>query len=98
MSNEWHIKYEVTDDWIIENKNEIIRRKNWYDNMKLVLKKFDVLQIKYENIYVNKTEINSVIDYLNLENPQHLDMLDYTKKYRKDTQTLIHDFDRKNII
>jgi LPS sulfotransferase NodH len=98
MSNEWHIKYEVTDDWIIENKNEIIRRKNWYDNMKLVLKKFNTLQIKYENIYVNKTEINSVIDYLNLENPQHLDMLDYTKKYRKDTQTLIHDFDRKNII
>jgi hypothetical protein len=39
-----------------------------------------------------------VISYLNIENPKHLDMLDYDKKYRKDTYTLTHDFKRKNII
>ena len=49
-SDKWHVEYDVTNDWIIENKNEIIRRKNWYDSMKSVLKKYYVLQLKYENI------------------------------------------------
>jgi len=49
-------------------------------------------------IYINKTDVNRVIGYLNIENPKHLDMIDYDKKYRKDTYTLTHDFKRKNII
>ena len=88
----------MTEDWIIENKNEIIRRKSWYDNMKSVLKKYDVLQIKYENVYINGTDIKSLIDYLNINNPQHLYMLSNDKKYRKDSVSLTHEYDRKNII
>ncbi len=97
-NDKWHVEYNVSNDWIIENRNEIIRRKNWYDTMKSTLKKFDVLQIKYENIYINKTDVKLLIDYLNIENPLHLDMFDYTQKYRKDTYQLVHDFDRKDII
>ena len=97
-SDKWHVEYDVTNDWIIENKNEIIRRKSWYDNMKSVLKKYDVLQIKYENVYINGTDIKSLIDYLNINNPQHLYMLSNDKKYRKDSVSLTHEYDRKNII
>jgi hypothetical protein len=57
-----------------------------------------LFQITYENVYINKTDVDRLIDYLNIENPKYLNMLDYDKKYRKDTFTLIHDFKRKNII
>ena len=97
-SDKWHVEYDVTNDWIIENKNEIMRRKNWYDSMKSVLKKYDVLQLKYENIYINKTELKLLTNYLNIMNPLHLHLLDYAKKYRKDRYQLAHDFERKNII
>ena len=49
-------------------------------------------------MYINKTDVNRVVSYLNIENPIHLDMLDYNKKYRKDTYTLTYDTKRKNII
>ena len=75
-----------------------MRRKNWYDSMKSVLKKYDVLQLKYENIYINKTELKLLTNYLNIMNPLHLHLLDYAKKYRKDRYQLAHDFERKNII
>jgi hypothetical protein len=97
-TNYWHIDYEVSDNWILENKNEIIFRKNKYDGMKHVLLKFDVLQIKYENVYIDNSHLESVMNYLNIYNPKHLDMLSYDKKYRKDTHSLVHDFDGKNII
>ena len=35
-------------------------------------------------MYINKTDVNRVISYLNIENPKDLDMLNYDKKYRKD--------------
>ena len=38
------------------------------------------------------------LEDLNIENPKHLDMLYYDKKYRKDTYTLTYDIKRKNII
>ena len=49
-------------------------------------------------MYINKTDVNRVISYLNIKNPKYLDTLNYDKKYRKDTYTLTHDFKRKNII
>lgn len=97
-SNKWHVEYDVTTDWIIENRNEIHRRKNWYDTMKSELKRFNVLQVKYENIYIDKKDIRLLIDYLNIENPQHLYMLNNDKKYRKDRFSLTHEYERKSII
>jgi LPS sulfotransferase NodH len=97
-SNYWHVDYEVSNNWILENRNEIILRKNRYDYMKSILKKLNTLQIKYENVYIDNSHLESIMNYLNIYNPKHLDMLSYDKKYRKDTHSLVHDFDRKNII
>lgn len=97
-SDKWHVDYDVTTEWIIENRNEILHRKSWYDRMKFNLKKFKVLQVKYENIYFNKTDVSLLINYLNIPNPKHLHMLDNDKKYRKDTIKLSHDSERRSII
>jgi hypothetical protein len=94
----WHETYEITNEWIDDNKNKIIEMVYKYEHLKNRLKNKNLFQTTYENIYVNKTDVNKVISYLNIENPKHLDMIDYDKKYRKDTYTLTYDFKRKNII
>jgi LPS sulfotransferase NodH len=94
----WHETYEITNEWINDNKNKIIETFYKYEDLKNRLKNKNLFQITYENMYINKTDVNKVITYLNIENPKHLDMVDYNKKYRKDTYTLTYDFKRKNII
>ncbi len=94
----WHDVYEITNEWINDNKNKIIEIFYKYEDLKNRLKNKNLFEITYENMYINKTAVNKVISYLNIENPKHLDMIDYNKKYRKDTYTLTHDFKRKNII
>jgi hypothetical protein len=94
----WHDTYEITNEWINDNKNKIIETVYKYEHLKNRLKNKNLFQTTYENIYINKTDVNKVISYLNIENPKHLDMLDYDKKYRKDTHNLTHDFKRKNFI
>jgi hypothetical protein len=96
--SKWHEPYEITNEWINDNKSKIIETSYKYKHLKTRLKNKNLFQITYENVYINKTDINRVIRYLNIENPTHLDILDYDKKYRKDTYTLTHDFKRKNII
>jgi hypothetical protein len=94
----WHETYEITNEWINDNKNKIIETFYKYEYLKNRLKNKNLFQITYENMYINKTDVDRVISYLNIQNPKYLDMIDYDKKYRKDTYTLTHDFKRKNII
>jgi hypothetical protein len=96
--NSWHDTYEITNEWINNNKNKIIETAHKYEHLKSNLKNKNLFQITYENMYINKTDVNKVISYLNIENAKHLDMIDYDKKYRKDTYTLTYDITRKNII
>lgn len=96
--NSWHDTYEITNEWINSNKNKIIEIAHKYEHLKDHLKNKNLFQITYENLYINKTDVNKVISYLNIKNPRHLDIIDYDKKYRKDTYTLMYDFKRKNII
>ncbi len=94
----WHDIYEITNEWINNNKNKIIETAHKYEHLKNYLKNKNLFHITYENIYINKIDINRVINYLNIKNPKYLDRLNYDKKYRKDTYTLTYDFKRKNII
>lgn len=97
-TNIWHNPYDVSNEWILENKNKILQKVNQYDLMKNKLKQIKSLQLTYENIYINKTDINMIIEYLNIKTPKHLEMIDYNNKYRKDIYTLTNDFKRKNLI
>lgn len=87
--DKWHDQYEVTDEWISENKNKISEQIYKYDEIKLRLKEYKVFQIIYENIYVSKSDINRMLNYMDINSPKHLDMLGYDKKYRKDNNVFI---------
>jgi len=89
----WHEQYEITTEWINENENKILEQIYKYDEMKLRLKEYEGLQTTYENIYISKTDVNKILNYMNIDNPKHLDMLNYDKKYRKDNNLFI----KKNI-
>jgi len=84
-TNVWHDKYSVTSDWIDDNKHQIEKRALIYDYYKSKLKNYNVFNTTYENIFLNKKDINAVLEYLDIKNPTHLDYLDNGGKYRKDS-------------
>jgi hypothetical protein len=53
------------------------------------MKKYKGFNLTYENIYIDKSAIPKILDYLGIASPKHLDMLDYDKKYRKDNNVFI---------
>jgi hypothetical protein len=86
---EWHEKYEVTSEWIEENKIKIINTSNYINGLKMKLKDYVGFHVTYEDIYVNKSSVNKILDYMDIKSPKHLDMLEYDKKYRKDNNVFI---------
>jgi hypothetical protein len=87
--DKWHDQYEITTEWIGENENKILKQIYKYDEMKLRLKEYKVFQTTYEGIYVSKSDINKILNYMDIDSPKYLDMLNYDKKYRKDNNVFI---------
>ena len=87
--DKWHNQYEITTEWIGENKNKILEQIYKYDEMKLRLKEYEVFQTTYEDIYLNKSDVDKILTYMNINSPKYLDMLSYDKKYRKDNNVFI---------
>ena len=87
--DKWHNQYEITREWIGENENKILEQIHKYNEMKLRLKEYEVFQTTYEAIYLNKSDVNKILTYMNINSPKYLDMLGYDKKYRKDNNVFI---------
>lgn len=87
----WHEKYETSSNWIESNKNYILKRSLIYDWYKTKLNEYDALHITYEDLYIRKKSINNILNYLKIQYPNHLNLLDYNNKYRKDTNVLVKD-------
>lgn len=85
----WHNQYEITTEWIDENENKISEQIHKYNEMKLRLKDYKVFQTTYEAIYQNKNDVNKILNYMNIDSPKYLDMLNYDRKYRKDNNLFI---------
>jgi LPS sulfotransferase NodH len=83
-SEEWHKEYEVTSEWIEENKIRIIDISNYIASLKMRIKDYIGFHITYEDLYVNKSSVPRILDYINIDQPKYLEMLDYDKRYRKD--------------
>ena len=86
---EWHKEYSVTKEWIKNNEIGIINISNYISELKRKIKDYIGFHITYEDIYLNKNSINSILDYIGIESPAHLDMLKLDKKYRKDNNIFI---------
>lgn len=88
---EWHVEYEVTNEWITENKIKIINISNYINRLKMKLNDYAGFHITYEDIYENKNSIGKILEYLNIDNPKHLERLNYGNRYRKDNNVFIKD-------
>ena len=87
--DEWHKEYEVTNEWIEKNKINIIIVSDYISELKRKLKDYSGFHITYEDIYINKNSVNSILDYIGIKSPEHLNMLNHDKKYRKDNNIFI---------
>lgn len=88
-SDVWHNEYTIDKEWIGENENKILEQIYKFEEMKLRLKEYEVFQTTYESIYLNKSDVNKILTYMNIDSPKYLDMLGYDKKYRKDSNVFI---------
>jgi LPS sulfotransferase NodH len=89
ITSDWHVSYEVTSEWIDKNKKQILEEIYRYQTMKSNMKKYDGFNLTYEDVYINKSAITKILEYIGIISPNHLDMLDYNKKYRKDNNVFI---------
>jgi LPS sulfotransferase NodH len=88
-SEEWHKEYEVTSEWIEENKIRIIDISNYIASLKMRIKDYIGFHITYEDLYLNKSSVTRILDYINIDQPKYLEMLRHDKKYRKDNNAFI---------
>lgn len=86
LFNKYIDNYYVDDEFVKKHEEEINSNIDDYKKINDEIKKLNVVQTTYENIYVNKNDINKILDYLEITNPKYLELLDYKYKYRKDNE------------
>jgi LPS sulfotransferase NodH len=96
-SGEWHSEYEVTNEWINENRTKITSISNYINRLKIKLEYYEGFHIMYEDVYENKESIIKILDYINIHNPKHLEDLNYKNRYRKDDNVFVKDKQTKLI-
>lgn len=79
----WIDNYYVSDDFIRTHEKRINNLMPVYTDYNDRINKLNILQVKYENIFVEKTDIIKIKNYLNIEKFNYLDILDYKYRYRK---------------
>jgi hypothetical protein len=75
--------YFIDDIFLKKNNTEIEKTYNTYKYYYDKIKELDILQITYENIFINRTDINILKEYFNIDKFNYLSMLDYSRRYRK---------------
>jgi len=88
-TNNWHDEYKITKEWIDKNQTQILEESSKYNRMKSKIKDYSGFQTTYEGVYVDKSDVNKILKYMNIDSPKYLDMLNYDKKYRKDCNSFI---------
>lgn len=82
--NNWHKTYQVDDNWVKNNQDKINNYLGYVSNLHNYIKNIDVqcLITTYDGIYENKTDIDKLINFLEIKKPQHLDRLDKRHRLR----------------
>lgn len=95
-TNEWHKPYKLNEEWIGENEEEIQTAIEWLrrDDLKLQseIPEIEII-VSYEGIYNKGNDIKRITNYLQIENPKYLHMLNPSNRLRnksiKEIKTLI---------
>jgi hypothetical protein len=80
----WRKPYKVSNEWLIENENEIqtIQKDIEYINNEI---KTDIdiqLQVSYEGIYNSGEDIKRLIEFLDIKSPKYLHLFDNSLRLR----------------
>jgi hypothetical protein len=83
-TNNWHNPYSITENWIVFNKSklEVISERISSENNKIRKMNYDIT-LTYEGLFENKTDIPKICNFLNIENPKHIEDMNVSRKYRK---------------
>jgi len=85
-NNKWHDTYSMTPEWLENNKEEILTTRNDLLDTNEKIKKLSILQVAYENIFINKSDISKIQDYLSIKKLRFLNLLDSHFRYRKNNE------------
>ena len=80
---EWRKAYELNDEWISERENVIKGFEEWAVKRREWVEKLNVFTISYEGIYNEGNDIKRLLEYLNIEEPKYLHLLDSSNRLRK---------------
>jgi len=86
--NNWHKVYQVSHQWLEDNKDKIEVTKNKYDRLNKELDEVFVdgsLKTTYESLFSDKTGIDELCEYLDIKEPKWLDVLDSSHRLRDGT-------------
>lgn len=82
--NNWHETYDVTDDWLCQNKDKIeekLKEVNEIIDRSMSLN-INCLKTTYDGIFENKKDITKLIEFLEIKQPFYLDILDKRHRLR----------------
>jgi len=87
--DKWHDEYEMTSEWIEDNKENIIQLESILKNQMNFIKEFDIvqLQVTYEGIYNTKEDIQKIKDYIGITEQKYEHLLDNTNRLRDRRKT-----------
>lgn len=90
----WFDSYNLTNEWLDENKEKIEYYKEIISDKQNYLKNIEEIKlfVTYEGIYERGDDIQKILEYVGIETPKYLHMLDKKLKLRKE------EIIKKNII
>jgi hypothetical protein len=83
-TNEWHKPYQLSDEWISENKKEILDFENQVKELSEKLNRIKEIElfVTYEGIYNTKEDIQKIKNYVGITNARYEYLLDNSKRLR----------------
>ena len=77
--------YILENNWVENNFTEIKSNENYLRESNDKTKEIkDSLQIIYENVFINQIDLDKIVNYLDMGELKHKNLLDNNLKYRKE--------------
>ena len=91
QTKKWHIRYEMINEWIEDNKENIIKRESNIKNEINFIKELNgiKLQVIYERIYNTKEDIQRIKDYIGIKDTKYEYLLDNRNRLNRVLSSLI---------
>jgi predicted heme/steroid binding protein len=82
INHKWHENYEITQDWLQQNKNHIEKYYKELEFEKIKINSFHFNQISYEGIYETGLDLSKVCSSVGIDKMHYFDDLSLKNRYR----------------